>query len=118
VGCLGSPARIANPQHRLRVRDSATPILVTNALHDPATGYNRALGVARQLGRDGVLLTYDGWGHGVYGRSDCVTGAIDAYLVNRTLPARGTHCPGVEPPADRDLTRAKPAWPGERTFPY
>lgn len=118
VACLGSPARIANPQHPLRVRDSATPVLVTNALHDPATGYNRAVNVARQLGREGVLLTYDGWGHGVYGRSDCVTGTIDRYLIARALPAPGTHCPGVEPPAGPVATQARPAWPADRPFPY
>lgn len=118
AGCLGSPTTIANPQHKLRVRDAATPLLLTNALHDPATGYNRALGVARQLGREGVLLTYDGWGHGVYGRSDCVTGAIDAYLINQTLPARGTHCPAVEPPTDPRVTRTQPAWPTNHPFPY
>jgi pimeloyl-ACP methyl ester carboxylesterase len=100
VACLGTPRPIANPQHRLRVRGAATPVLVTNALHDPATGYNRALGVARQLGREGVLLTYDGWGHGVYGRSDCVNGTMDRYLIDRATPSRGTHCPGVEPPVD------------------
>lgn len=120
TGCLGSPARIANPQHRLQVRDSATPLLVANALDDPATGYNRALGVASQLGREGVLFTYDGWGHGVYGRSECVNGVIDRYLINRTLPARGAHCPAVEPPAPSSATRATPVGPPSptRPFPY
>jgi pimeloyl-ACP methyl ester carboxylesterase len=118
AACLGSPARIANPQHRLRVRDSATPLLLTNALHDPATGYNRALGVARQLGREGVLLTYEGWGHGVYGRSACVNDAIDRYLIDRTLPARGAACPAVEPPSVP--ARSGPVRPSaaQRTFPY
>jgi hypothetical protein len=39
-------------------------VLLSNALHDPATGYDWATSVARQLGRQGVLLTYEGWGHG------------------------------------------------------
>ncbi|GAA4708683.1 alpha/beta hydrolase [Phytohabitans rumicis] len=118
AACLGSPAKIANPQHRLRVRDSATPLLLTNALHDPATGYNRALGVARQLGSEGVLLTYDGWGHGVYGRSECVTAAIDSYLISQQLPARGTHCPGVEPPSPPATARTASAWPAAPANPY
>jgi pimeloyl-ACP methyl ester carboxylesterase len=119
VGCLGSPTRIANPQHPLRVHNSATPLLLANALHDPATGYNWATNAARQLGREAVLLTYDGWGHGVYGRSECTTGAIDKYLLTLTLPARGTHCPAVEPPAGAAVAQAHAGWPvADHTFPY
>ncbi|WP_199853797.1 alpha/beta fold hydrolase [Plantactinospora sp. BB1] len=120
AACLGSPARIANPQHPLRVRDSATPLLVTNALHDPATGYNQALGVTRQLGRDGVLFSYHGWGHGVYGRSECTDDAIERYLIDRTLPARGAGCPAVEPPAEPSASRQsiRPPTTVDRLFPY
>ncbi|GGT03461.1 peptidase [Planobispora rosea] len=96
AACLGQPAPIPNPQHPLRVRGSA-PLLLGNALHDPATGYDWALGTARQLGRQAVLLTYEGWGHGVYDRSECTLGAFDGYLVNLTLPARGARCPAVPP---------------------
>ncbi|MFJ4321401.1 alpha/beta hydrolase, partial [Streptomyces lavendulae] len=55
AACLGAPS--ANLQHRLDAH-GAPPILVSNALHDPATGYPWAVSVARQLGRSGVLLTY------------------------------------------------------------
>lgn len=128
VNCLGSPARIANPQHRLRVKDSATPLLLLNALHDPATGYNRALGVARQLGREGVLLTYDGWGHGVYRRSACTIEAVDRYLIERRLPRQGSRCPAVEPPVWEPMSPSSPQarrspaslWPSitGHPFPY
>lgn len=97
TACQGYPGRVANPQHRLRVRDVATPLLLLNARHDPATGYNWAVNVARQMGSQAVLLTYDGWGHGVYQRSECTTAPVDRYLISQVLPARGTHCPGVEP---------------------
>jgi pimeloyl-ACP methyl ester carboxylesterase len=97
TACQGYPRRVANPQHRLRVRDAATPLLLLNARHDPATGYNWAVNVARQLGPQAVLLTYDGWGHGVYLRSECTTAPVDRYLISQVLPARGTHCPAVEP---------------------
>jgi hypothetical protein len=119
VACLGSPTRIANPQHRLRVRHSATPLLLANARHDPITGYNWATDVAHQLGREGVLLTYEGWGHGVYGRSACVTGAIDRYLINRTFPTGGAHCPPVEPSAGvpEPTAQASPSTDA-RQFPY
>ncbi|CAL9323001.1 hypothetical protein SUDANB180_00986 [Streptomyces sp. enrichment culture] len=46
AACLGAPT--TNPQHRLDVH-GAPPILVSNALHDPATGYPWAVSVARQL---------------------------------------------------------------------
>ncbi|WP_212998494.1 alpha/beta hydrolase [Winogradskya consettensis] len=89
--CLGWPRPVADPQHRLDVH-TRTPLLLINARHDPASGYNWALSVAAQLGRHGVLLTYDGAGHGSYNRSTCVKAAVDAYLMNLTVPRRGTVC--------------------------
>ncbi|WP_262401727.1 alpha/beta hydrolase [Actinomadura sp. CNU-125] len=97
AACLGSPRPVANPQHRLDVRGLRTPILLSNALHDPASGYDWATNVSRQLGREGVLLTYEGAGHGSYGRSDCTQGTIDRYLIDLEVPARGTSCPAVAP---------------------
>ncbi|MFC0627052.1 alpha/beta fold hydrolase [Kribbella deserti] len=94
--CLGSPLKVGNPQHRLDVH-TEIPLLVTNALHDPVAGYNWATAVARQLGRHGVLLTYDGWGHGTYNSSPCSKALIDNYLIDQVVPARGLHCPAVEP---------------------
>ncbi|MFV2175098.1 alpha/beta fold hydrolase [Actinomadura sp. LOL_016] len=95
AGCLGAPQPVANPQHRLDVRGLRTPILLSNARHDPASGYNWATNVARQLGREGVLLTYEGAGHGTYTRSDCTQGTIDRYLIDLRVPERGTTCPAV-----------------------
>ena len=95
--CLGATAPVANPQHRLRVRHSATPLLLVSARHDPATGHNWATGVARQLGDEAVLLTYEGWGHITYGRSDCVDAVVDRYLFSRTPPPPGSTCPAVAP---------------------
>jgi pimeloyl-ACP methyl ester carboxylesterase len=96
ASCLGSPTPINNPQHRLQVRDTP-PILLVNTLHDPASGYNWATNVVRQLGDEGVLLTYEGWGHGAYNRTPCMSDAVDRYLVSLTLPAPGATCPAVEP---------------------
>ncbi|MDN3262174.1 alpha/beta hydrolase [Streptomyces sp. CSDS2] len=92
AACLGAPT--ANPQHRLDVH-GAPPILVSNALHDPATGYPWAVSVARQLGRSGVLLTYEGQGHGSVTNGPCMQDAVDSYLTDLTVPPRGTHCPAV-----------------------
>ncbi|QNE22983.1 alpha/beta hydrolase [Kribbella qitaiheensis] len=94
--CLGLP-KAPNPQQDLEIRHLKTPILLSNSIHDPATGYNWATDVARQLGRNGVLLTYQGWGHGSYNKSPCVQSAIDDYLVSLKVPARGSSCPAVAP---------------------
>jgi len=72
---------------------TATPILLLNSRHDPATGLNWARSVERQLGRHGVLVTYQGAGHGAYTISDCMKRTADAYLVSLTVPPRGTTCP-------------------------
>jgi pimeloyl-ACP methyl ester carboxylesterase len=89
--CLGW-GPVANPQHRLHVR-TGIPLLLVNSRHDPATGWNWARNVERQLGEHGVLLTYEGAGHGAYTRSDCVERTVDDYLIGRAVPARGTSCP-------------------------
>jgi hypothetical protein len=82
------------------VRSSA-PLLLGNALHDPATPHSSAADVARRLGRHGVLRTYEGWGHGIYAYGDCTKKAIAGYLISLTLPARGTRCPAIAPEGAR-----------------
>jgi pimeloyl-ACP methyl ester carboxylesterase len=94
VGCLGWPHAPTNPQRRLR--PVATPILLVGTRHDAPTAYAWAGRVAAQLGRNARLVTYRGWGHIAYGRTPCVTGVIDAYLINGRI--RTTDCPGVVPP--------------------
>ncbi|WP_433389437.1 alpha/beta hydrolase [Micromonospora sp. KLBMP9576] len=95
--CLGTPAPVANPQHRLRVRTDM-PLLVANSRYDPVSGHNWATNVSRQLGRSGVLLTYEGAGHGSYLRSPCMGAAIDSYLISLDVPADGSSCPAVAEP--------------------
>ncbi|MEV0381472.1 alpha/beta fold hydrolase [Nonomuraea sp. NPDC050643] len=92
--CQGHP--VNNPQHRLRYTGSA-PLLLGNSLHDPDTPYAWSANVARQLGPKAVLLTYEGWGHGVYGMTGCTTAAMDDYLISLTVPAPGSRCPAEEP---------------------
>ncbi|WP_232050323.1 alpha/beta hydrolase [Actinoplanes sp. OR16] len=94
-GCAGWPDPVTDPQ-RPNPR-AAGPVLVVNARHDPATAYAWAKSVTRQLGPEARLLTYDGWGHVAYGHSDCVSGAVDEYLIGLTLPADGKTCPPVPP---------------------
>jgi hypothetical protein len=51
--------------------------------------------VARQLGRSGVLLTYEGQGHGSVTSGPCMEDAVDGYLVGLAVPPRGTRCPAL-----------------------
>ncbi|MCK2215017.1 alpha/beta hydrolase [Actinomadura sp. ATCC 31491] len=108
LACQGTAT--PNPQHRLKVDGSPT-LLLGNAVHDPATAYPWAVNAALQIGREGRLLTYEGWGHGIYGRGDCPTGAFDRYLVSGALPAPGARCPAV-PPADMAAKQAPRPYPG------
>ena len=92
--CQGHPN--TNPQHRLRYTGK-TPLLVGTSKHDPDTPYAWSANVARQLGSKATLLTYEGWGHGIYGMTQCTTEAMDNYLISLTVPAKGTRCPAEEP---------------------
>ncbi|MEU9608861.1 alpha/beta fold hydrolase [Streptomyces sp. NPDC048057] len=92
AACLGAPT--ANPQHRLDAR-GVPPVLLTNALHDPATGHPGAVSVARQLGRSGALLTYEGHGHGSATSGPCMEGAVNRYLTDLVVPPRGARCPAA-----------------------
>lgn len=70
----------------------AAPILVVGTTGDPATPYAWAQALADQLD-SGRLLTWKGEGHTAYGRSgSCIGDAVDAYLVDGTLPAEGKVC--------------------------
>ncbi|WP_158843201.1 alpha/beta hydrolase [Saccharothrix deserti] len=97
AGCIGLPEKVNNPQHRLKIKN-APKILMMNSLYDPATGYEWAVNAHRQSRDTTVLLTYEGWGHGVYRRSDCTRGATDDYLINLKTPRPGARCAAVEPP--------------------
>jgi hypothetical protein len=93
--CLAWPAGIRNPQEPVRWTGVA-PVLLLNSRYDPATPYQWAQSVQRQTGA--VLLTFDGWGHGVASAgSDCADAAIGLYLSEVRTPKRGTHCPAIEP---------------------
>lgn len=64
----------------------ARPILVIGTTRDPATPYQWAKALARQLD-SGVLLTYEGDGHTAYARgSGCIDSAVEDYLLRDRLP--------------------------------
>ena len=97
TGCLGWPSAPDNPQRPLVPPRGMGPILLVNAVHDPATAYPWAQSVAGQLGPGARLLTYQGWGHVIYKTSPCVSAAVDKYLLTLTTPAAGTTCAAVAP---------------------
>jgi pimeloyl-ACP methyl ester carboxylesterase len=79
-----TPAAITAP--------GSSPILVVGTKDDPATPYPWAQGLAKQL-QNGHLLTFNGSGHTAYTRgSHCIDTAVDAYLLQGTLPTPGIVC--------------------------
>lgn len=70
----------------------AAPIVVIGTTNDPATPYDWAVSLADQLS-SGVLITRVGEGHTGYNKGNsCVDDAVDAYLVDGTVPQDGLRC--------------------------
>lgn len=68
------------------------PIVVVGTTRDPATPYQWAVNLSRELSQ-GHLITYVGDGHTAYLRgSRCVDKAVDAYLLRGTVPKNGLRC--------------------------
>jgi pimeloyl-ACP methyl ester carboxylesterase len=82
------------PRTPLPPRDAqgAAPILVVGTQGDPVTPLPGAVDMAQDL-TSGVLLTWQGSGHTAYPKTDCVTAAVDAYLIDPTVPQDGLTCP-------------------------
>lgn len=78
------------------------PVLVVGNYWDPATNYAGATKVARLM-PNSRLLRSASWGHTAYGTSDCVTAAMDRYLLTRRVPAAGTRCIGDQQPFTEKL---------------
>jgi pimeloyl-ACP methyl ester carboxylesterase len=78
----------------LPVRDAegSDPIVVVGTKGDPVTPLSGAEDMAEDLD-NAVLLTWEGDGHTAYPKTDCVTRAIDAYLIQLAVPLDGLTCP-------------------------
>ncbi|MGC5050855.1 alpha/beta hydrolase [Micromonospora sp. DT48] len=72
--------------------DGAPPILVIGTTGDPATPYEQTPALAEMLGV-GRVLTWEGEGHTAYPQTTCITEAVDAYLIDLTVPPEGKRCP-------------------------
>lgn len=91
AGCASwptSPDRYTGPW----TARTAAPVLVVGNYFDPATDYAGAV-ASDELLRNSRLLSYAGWGHTAFGRSECVTDHVLRYLLEGTLPPRDTVCP-------------------------
>jgi pimeloyl-ACP methyl ester carboxylesterase len=95
VACANWP-RITERYHGPWNRRTAKTVLVVNPTHDPATRYDFAKRMTKELG-NARLLTLDGYGH-TASYSRCITGWYSKYLINGVLPSVGTHCKQDLPP--------------------
>jgi len=70
----------------------AAPIVVVGTTNDPATPYAWSVSLAEQLD-SGVLVTREGEGHTGYNKGNaCVDQAVEAYLLDGTVPTDGLTC--------------------------
>ena len=64
---------------------TSAPLLLVATTHDPTTPYAGAV-TAAALAPNSALLTVEAFGHLAYGNQRCATAAIDAYLLDGTVP--------------------------------
>ena len=88
LGCVGWPAPIRNPPHRVNVHD-APPMLLVNSLYDPVTSYTWAVSLEEQI-PGAVLLTRNGYGNLSYDLDGEAHDVMDSFLLDGKLPARNT----------------------------
>ena len=86
---------------------TSAPVLVVGNYFDGITAYTGAVASDRLL-RNSRLLSYAGWGHTAYGRSECVTEYVDSYLLTKSLPPRRTVCPANPNPFLAAAARGAP----------
>ncbi|WP_431042349.1 alpha/beta hydrolase [Streptomyces sp. P1-3] len=93
TGCTGWPAAGKTDRPEVGAKGSA-PIVVIGNTGDPATPYEGARKMARELGDGvGIEVTLKGEGHGGYNSGNsCLKQAVDAYLLEGKVPASGTTC--------------------------
>ena len=107
--CRGWGHRGKTPPQETRAEGSA-PILVVGIKEDVQTLYSWAQSLAGQLDNN-RLLTVEGYGHGAFNRNTCARTAITGFLVNGTMPDKGTTCTADPQPA---TTQAQPATGGAK----
>ena len=91
AGCANWPVAADRYVGPWTTRTSA-PVLVVGNYFDGVTDYNGAVASSRLL-KNSRLLSYAGWGHTAYDRSECVTQYVIDYLLDGSLPPVDTVCP-------------------------
>ena len=109
---LWNQAGCSSPKWKVKDEDAyrgpftkrtSSPVLVVGNYWDPATSYAGAVSTSKRL-PNSRLLSSNSWGHTAYGSSECVTGAVDTYLLTKKVPAKGKLCVGDYQPFVDDLT--------------
>jgi pimeloyl-ACP methyl ester carboxylesterase len=91
IGCGAIEVESSEPKRDIKGAGAA-PIVVVGTTRDPATPYEWAVSLADQL-ESGVLVSRDGDGHTGYNSgNECVDEALEAYLVEGTVPQDGLEC--------------------------
>lgn len=83
VPAQGRPHAVSAPD--------APPIVIVGTTGDPATPYAWSKALAGQL-ESSVLVTREGEGHTGYADSECVSDAVDTYLIDLKAPRNGLTC--------------------------
>lgn len=92
LNCVGYPGQTHNPQQPLDI-DEEVDLVMIGTVHDWATTYEWSQSAAAQAGSAASLVTYEGFGHTIYGQGhDCIDEAIDAYFLEGIVPEDGLTC--------------------------
>jgi pimeloyl-ACP methyl ester carboxylesterase len=91
LACANWPVKPENKPHPIKAA-GAKPIVVVGTTRDPATPYESAVALAKEL-ESGVLITRDGDGHtGYRAGNECVDDAVESYLLTGSAPRAGLNC--------------------------
>ncbi|MGH3881025.1 MAG: alpha/beta hydrolase [Actinophytocola sp.] len=89
---LCSPWTVPNQPLPTPTASGAPPIVVVGTASDAVTPEEGTERAAQQLA-SGVLLSWQGGGHGALGYSACATDAALSFLTDAKVPRNGTVCP-------------------------
>ncbi|HIV58727.1 MAG TPA: alpha/beta hydrolase [Candidatus Stackebrandtia faecavium] len=106
LDCVGYDTVTTNPQRPLDIEGDPSMLLIGNT-HDFATVYPWSESVQEQTGAS--LLTYDGYGHTIYGgASDCINSAVEDYILTLKEPKEGATCEAPGDTVDQEPFVVKP----------
>ncbi|WP_370289052.1 alpha/beta hydrolase [Nocardioides sp.] len=92
IGCRGIPFASTDQPNLVIDGAGAAPIMVLGTTRDPATPYEEAVALSKQL-KSGFLVTRDGDGHPAYNTgNDCIDKAVHEFLIDDQQPTAGLRC--------------------------